>query len=240
MGTLRRTFNRSSSITTARRLKGATVAVATGAILVGGMQLGSATATAAPIDHQAFAAVPFQLPQELLPQGAPAAPAPLPEITGAQQWVNDQLRALNPGGSVAPLKARTVQPVNGHMTSGYGARWGSHHGGIDIGANLGTPILSAANGEIISAGPASGFGLWVRVRHDDGTVTVYGHVNEYTVNVGQRVEAGQQIATVGNRGQSTGPHLHFEVWDANGVQQDPSEWLAANGVAVTWGSAAAG
>ena len=62
---------------------------------------------------------------------------------------------------------------------------------------------------------------------------LYGHVNDYQVNVGQRVNAGQQIATVGNRGQSTGPHLHFEVAE-NGAKVDPAAWLQARGVAVTW------
>ncbi len=127
-----------------------------------------------------------------------------------------------------------VQPVSGVLTSSYGPRWGTHHNGVDIGAGLGTPIYSAAAGTVINAGPADGFGQWVRVRHTDGTITVYGHVDTYIVGVGQRVAAGQQIATVGNRGQSTGPHLHFEVWDPSGAQVDPQAWLRNNGVAVTW------
>ncbi|WP_370654953.1 M23 family metallopeptidase [Prescottella sp. R16] len=127
-----------------------------------------------------------------------------------------------------------VQPVSGVLTSSYGPRWGSHHNGIDIGAGLGTPIHSAAAGTVISAGPASGFGQWVRVQHNDGTITVYGHVDTYIVGVGRHVAAGQQIATVGNRGQSTGPHLHFEVWDPSGRQVDPQTWLQANGVSPTW------
>lgn len=127
-----------------------------------------------------------------------------------------------------------VQPVSGVLTSPYGPRDGSHHNGVDIGANLGTPIYSAAAGKVISAGPASGFGQWVRVQHNDGTITVYGHVDTYLVSVGQRVAAGQQIATVGNRGQSTGPHLHFEVWNPSGAQVDPQVWLRSNGVSPTW------
>jgi murein DD-endopeptidase MepM/ murein hydrolase activator NlpD len=79
----------------------------------------------------------------------------------------------------------------------------------------------------------------VRLLHDDGTVTVYGHVNDYTVSVGQRVTAGQEIAHVGNRGQSTGPHLHFEVHDASGNKIDPGRWLQDRGVSVTWGDAGA-
>ncbi|MGI9063386.1 MAG: M23 family metallopeptidase [Pseudonocardiaceae bacterium] len=94
--------------------------------------------------------------------------------------------------------------------------------------SVGTPIVSAMDGEVIDSGPASGFGLWVRVQHDDGTVTVYGHINETLVEVGQRVTAGEQIATVGNRGNSTGPHLHFEVLTSRG-KTDLLGWLEDNG-----------
>lgn len=139
-------------------------------------------------------------------------------------------------GSVHRLgsSSTVVQPVSGVLTSAYGPRGSSHHNGIDIGASIGTPIYAAAPGVVISAGPASGFGLWVRVQHDDGAITVYGHVDTYIVSVGQRVAAGQQIATVGNRGQSTGPHLHFEVWDPSGRQVDPQAWLRSNGVNPVW------
>ncbi|MGY2061520.1 M23 family metallopeptidase, partial [Nocardia gipuzkoensis] len=73
---------------------------------------------------------------------------------------------------------------------------------------------------------------WVRLKHDDGTITVYGHVDTAVVSVGQRVMAGDQIATVGNRGFSTGPHCHFEVW-LNGVDKiDPLPWLASRGISL--------
>ncbi|MFC4605524.1 M23 family metallopeptidase [Rhodococcus kronopolitis] len=223
MGVLRSTFNRSTG---SGRIKGAAVAAVAGAILVGTAPSGIATASAAPVGLPAMPALPaVELP------ALPAAPALTDPAAAAQRWFDDQVKNLMPA---APSRALTVQPVSGTLSSGYGARWGSHHGGIDIAAGIGTPVLSAADGEIISAGPASGFGLWVRVRHDDGTVTVYGHINEHLVNVGQRVAAGQQIATVGNRGQSTGPHLHFEVWDPAGNQVDPGAWLQQRGVAVTW------
>ncbi len=81
---------------------------------------------------------------------------------------------------------------------------------------------------MIEAGPASGFGLWVRIQLDDGTIHVYGHMDSFSVYVGQRVKAGEQIAVIGNRGQSTGPHLHFEVHE-NGQKVDPQAWLAARG-----------
>lgn len=69
----------------------------------------------------------------------------------------------------------------------------------------------------------------MRIRHRDGTITVYGHINKTLVSKSQRVTAGQQIATVGNRGQSTGPHLHFEVHLGGGRKTDPRAWLSRNG-----------
>ena len=70
----------------------------------------------------------------------------------------------------------------------------------------------------------------MRVLQDDGTIGVYGHISETLVSVWQRVLAGAQIATVGNRGYSTGPHLHYEVWDANGTKINPQAWLNKRGV----------
>lgn len=127
--------------------------------------------------------------------------------------------------------AAVVLPAHGTLTSTYGARWGTVHWGIDIANSIGTPILSAMAGEVISSGPASGFGLWVRVRHAGGLITVYGHINESLVSIGQQVAAGQQIATIGNRGESTGPHLHFEVHEGE-TKIDPLPWLRGHGVAI--------
>lgn len=124
-----------------------------------------------------------------------------------------------------------VKPADATFTSGFGSRWGSSHNGIDLANDIGTPIYSTAAGEVISAGPASGFGQWVRVQHDDGTITVYGHINTIDVSVGERVEAGEQIATMGNEGQSTGPHLHFEVIE-NGAKINPLIWLEEVGISV--------
>jgi murein DD-endopeptidase MepM/ murein hydrolase activator NlpD len=125
-----------------------------------------------------------------------------------------------------------VMPTQGLFTSGFGYRWGVLHGGIDLANSIGTPIYAVADGVVIDAGPAAGFGMWVKLRHADGTVTLYGHVNTTTVRVGQRVMAGDQIATIGNRGDSTGPHLHFEV-QLNGANRiDPVPWLAARGLTV--------
>jgi murein DD-endopeptidase MepM/ murein hydrolase activator NlpD len=126
-----------------------------------------------------------------------------------------------------------VKPTTGVFTSGFGGRWGATHYGIDLANKIGTPIYAVTDGTIISSGPASGFGLWVRILHPGGWISVYGHINRSLVHLGQKVKAGQEIAEMGNRGQSTGPHLHFEIWDPSGKKLNPLPWLAARGIRVT-------
>jgi murein DD-endopeptidase MepM/ murein hydrolase activator NlpD len=125
-----------------------------------------------------------------------------------------------------------VMPVKGVFTSGFGYRWGVLHAGIDIANSLGTPIHAVSDGVVIAAGPTAGYGMWVKLRHADGTVTLYGHVNTTLVSVGERVMAGDQIATLGNRGNSTGPHCHFEVLLGGTQRIDPVPWLAKRGLSV--------
>lgn len=123
-----------------------------------------------------------------------------------------------------------VMPTLGIFTSNFGYRWGVLHGGVDIANSIGTPILAASDGVVVEAGPSAGYGMLVKVRHSDGTVTLYGHVNSTMVGVGARVMAGDQIATMGNRGYSTGPHLHFEVLLGGTTRVDPASWLAQRGI----------
>ena len=105
-----------------------------------------------------------------------------------------------------------VWPAKGMLTSGYGWRWGRMHKGIDIAAPVGTPVVSAASGKVVTAGwNDGGYGNLVEVQHPDGSVTLYGHNSRILVKVGQAVGQGQQIAEMGSTGFSTGPHSHFEV-----------------------------
>jgi murein DD-endopeptidase MepM/ murein hydrolase activator NlpD len=135
----------------------------------------------------------------------------------------------------ADREARLNRPLfvmytKGVFTSGFGYRWGVLHAGIDVANAIGTPIYAVADGVVIDAGPTAGYGAWVKIRHADGTVTLYGHVNTWLVSKGDRVLAGDQIATMGNRGNSTGPHCHFEVL-LNGTNRiDPVPWLAQRGL----------
>ncbi|WP_280421659.1 M23 family metallopeptidase [Nocardia carnea] len=196
---------------------------------------------ARPAEQQA-AAAPVAAPAPAPVQAAAiAAPAPVaapfglsnlpPEVAAPLAHAEQTLEQLHQ--QFAP--AQVVRPVAGVVSSSYGSRWGAMHYGIDFADALGAPIKSVADGTVIEAGPASGFGMWVRVLHDDGTTGVYGHVNDIYVAQGQRVKAGDVIATVGNRGQSTGPHLHLEIWDQGGNKIDPMSWMASKGVPLEWG-----
>ena len=124
-------------------------------------------------------------------------------------------------------------PINGaRYTSCFCSRWGTFHWGIDLAAPMHTPEYAAGDGVVLRAGAASGFGLAVYILHENGDVTVYGHMDKILVEPGQYVEAGETIALLGNRGQSTGPHLHFEVHQGgeNGKRINPIPWLAERGV----------
>lgn len=106
-------------------------------------------------------------------------------------------------------------PAKGAFTSGYGPRWGKLHAGIDIAnASSDVPIVAAAEGAVIRSYYSSSYGNAVFISHNiDGQVysTVYAHMDSRLVSSGQSVSKGQQIGFMGNTGQSTGKHLHFEI-----------------------------
>jgi len=142
-------------------------------------------------------------------------------------------RAEAEAAAIEAARPKFVLPVDGaRFTSGFGERWGTLHAGIDLAAPMRTPEYAAVDGVVLEAGPASGFGLAVYIQHENGDVTVYGHMDEILVTAGQVVKAGDTIALLGNRGQSTGPHLHFEVHEGgiDGTRIDPVPWLEARGV----------
>jgi len=114
-----------------------------------------------------------------------------------------------------------IWPAQGVLTSHYGWRWGRIHQGIDIAAPIGTPIVAAAAGEVIGVGWYGGYGNLIKLEHLDGSVTYYAHNRRNLVTHGQKVEQGEQIAEMGNTGNSTGPHLHFEIRLSNKEVIDP-------------------
>jgi murein DD-endopeptidase MepM/ murein hydrolase activator NlpD len=137
--------------------------------------------------------------------------------------------------AIEAARPKAVAPVDGaRLTSTYGPRWGTLHAGIDLAAPMRTPEKAVMDGIVLEAGPASGFGLAVYIQHENGDVTVYGHMDSILVEAGQVVRAGETIALLGNRGQSTGPHLHFEVrvGGLDGQKVDPLPWLRERGVSI--------
>ncbi|MFI9510427.1 M23 family metallopeptidase [Nocardia sp. NPDC052566] len=228
-------------------LKGraAVVAVAAGAVVAAGQ-----AAIASPgeqqshsIDYQAAGQVHEIAAQSVSVTEPGAANPESPQVLNVSAPTNlNQFNDILEKGrkyaeDLAAQEAAKLRPLftkftSGNFTSGYGARWGVQHLGIDVAGPIGTPIVAVADGTVLEAGPAAGFGMWVRLLHDDGTVTIYGHIDTATVSQGQRVMAGDQIATIGNRGFSTGPHCHFEVW-LNGTDKiDPVPWLATRGIGL--------
>jgi murein DD-endopeptidase MepM/ murein hydrolase activator NlpD len=125
---------------------------------------------------------------------------------------------LNPNQVLtSPMKAGTytISSVFGYRVHPVLGRTLAHNG-IDMAAPLGTPIYSAGTGTVLFSGPASGFGNWIVIQHDNGLFSIYGHMSSETLYVkqGQRVQQGQLISAVGNQGRSTGPHLHLSIANA--------------------------
>ncbi|MDO5032685.1 M23 family metallopeptidase [Corynebacterium sp.] len=160
-------------------------------------------------------------------------PSTIPGLADAFKPQGDH-SGLTPVRSTDAEGNTVVFPTSGTFTSGFGPRWGSFHNGIDVANPIGTPIYSVMDGEVIEAGPAQGFGHWIRVQHVDGSVAVYGHMpgDQLMVNVGDKVRAGEQISVIGNEGYSTGPHLHFEIHPGGGNAVDPVQWFAERGISI--------
>lgn len=119
----------------------------------------------------------------------------------------------------APTSSGFIRPAAGTFTSGFGPRWGTNHNGIDIAAATGTPIVAAASGTVVastfgSPGNYNRYGNVIVIRHNINGKTIdtlYAHLNSRSVSVGQTVSQGQTIGAMGSTGDSTGPHLHFEI-----------------------------
>jgi murein DD-endopeptidase MepM/ murein hydrolase activator NlpD len=171
-----------------------------------------------------------QLSRSLTPGAAATGGAPVPLPSALAHVPSGSSR-----GPLANALEALALPVAGRVTSGYGSRHDplsggdSIHTGVDVGAPEGTPIRVPAGGVVLSAGPKGGYGNAVEVDHGNGLVTLYGHAAEVLVSPGEFVQPGQEIATVGTSGRSTGPHLHFEV-RAGGRPIDPSRVLKKYGL----------
>ena len=120
-----------------------------------------------------------------------------------------------------------TKPISGTITSRYGVSSSirkSTHTGLDISATTGTPIKAVAGGTVTCASYTGSYGNLVKIDHGNGVETWYGHTSKMYVKVGQKISSGDVIAAVGSTGNSTGPHLHFEI-RVNGVAYNPQNYL---------------
>lgn len=131
------------------------------------------------------------------------------EIIKETVLVESTPRILRRGTQTPPTYIKPL--AGGVLTSGFGYRWGTNHNGIDWGVPTGTAVKASSGGVVIRSGWFSTYGICVDIQHPNGTMTRYAHLSKTLVSVGQTVEQGEQIARSGNTGNSTGPHLHFEI-----------------------------
>ena len=141
----------------------------------------------------------------------------------AEQGNSSGSSSSSTGGSVS--SQGFIRPVkSGSITATMYYSSGKYHGAVDFGVSVGTPVYAAADGIVTYAGVMSGYGNCVMINHGDGIVTLYGHGQEIYTELGATVKQGDVIMAVGSTGNSTGPHLHFEVRKF-GVAVDPIPYL---------------
>lgn len=149
-----------------------------------------------------------------------------------KQQEQDNPWGNNPGASVVTGNGQFTHPCPGYsrISSQFGWRpkplpgASSNHKGMDFAADTGTPIYAAAAGTVTASGTSGKAGKRIVINHGNGLSTIYMHCNTLFVRKGAKVSKGQNIAEVGNTGNSTGPHLHFQV-NLNGVPQNPLKYL---------------
>ncbi|WP_029906005.1 M23 family metallopeptidase [Prevotella sp. 10(H)] len=144
------------------------------------------------------------------------------EVLNIAKNQRDRLRHIP---SIQPVPEKFLKQI----ASGYGTRvdpiYGTarFHAGMDFSANIGTPVYVTGDGVVTLADWKQGYGKCITIDHGFGYETLYAHLNDYKVRVGQRVTRGEQIGEVGNTGKSTGPHLHYEV-HVRGVPDNPAKY----------------
>jgi murein DD-endopeptidase MepM/ murein hydrolase activator NlpD len=138
--------------------------------------------------------------------------------------VRAALRKMYGGAAIARGGGDLIRPIGGAFTSPFGMRWGRLHAGIDLAAPVGTPIRAAAAGRVILMAPNGGYGNYTCIDHGRSISTCYAHQSRFGTRRGASVMQGQVIGYVGNTGNSTGPHLHFEV-RISGKPVDPMDYL---------------
>ncbi|MFF5448827.1 M23 family metallopeptidase [Streptomyces sp. NPDC012888] len=166
---------------------------------------------------------------------APQAPLPTAQLVAAQ--------AKAQGEAAAAKGAAWKKPVSGYtLTATYGkagSMWVRKHSGQDFAVPVGTPVKAVGSGTVVKAGPngagdGPAYGNAVVIKHDNDTYSQYAHLSKIQVKVGTKVAAGKQIALSGNTGNSSGPHLHFEIRTTPnyGSSVNPMAFLRSAGVSI--------
>lgn len=155
------------------------------------------------------------------------------DVSGLEDKIQAQLQAAQasttttdplPAGPIQSAGSGWIWPVNGTLTSPFGSRWGRLHAGIDISVPEGTPIRAAKSGTVVLAAYTGGYGNYTCVDHGGGVSSCYAHQAGFAASAGESVSQGDVIGYAGNTGNSTGPHLHFEI-RVNGQPVDPLGYL---------------
>jgi murein DD-endopeptidase MepM/ murein hydrolase activator NlpD len=210
------------------RTRGAVVAAGMGAVMVVGAGAGVASADA----------------------GKAAKPAVVDAASAVAAQADAQANAAKAKAAKKTAKKKPakkapawVKPVNKYtLTASFaqgGAMWSAKHSGQDFAVPVGTPVKAAGAGTVVKAGPYGGgdgpaYGNAIVVKHANGTYSQYAHLSKIKVGIGQKVAAGQQIALSGNTGNSSGPHLHFEIRTTPnyGSAVNPAAFLRSHGVSI--------
>ncbi|KYH43097.1 M23 family metallopeptidase [Branchiibius sp. NY16-3462-2] len=159
-----------------------------------------------------------------------SAPAAKPKAKSPLTAGGSSEATTSAGGYVCPIAG-----CGGRFTSGFGGRTSpggigsTNHKGNDFATSIGTPLRAVHSGTVTGVGWYGGLGMRVEIDLGGGTSVVYGHMSAFSTHVGQRVSAGEIIGYSGNTGNSTGPHLHFEV-HLGGVPINPGPWMRARGI----------
>ncbi|MFJ9637926.1 LysM peptidoglycan-binding domain-containing M23 family metallopeptidase [Streptomyces sp. NPDC101178] len=198
-----------------------------------------ATGSAAPSEAKKSAPAPkAAAPKKAAPKKA--APAPKADTISADESdaAAESGAATQTGSSEATGSGWTAPLDNANVTTQYrasGASWSSgYHTGSDFQASSGTPVKAIGPGTVVSAGWSGSYGNEVVIQHEDGMYSQYAHQSSLSVSAGQTVTGGQQIGLSGSTGNSTGPHLHFEVRTGPGYGSDvdPVAYLRQHGVSL--------
>ncbi|PWU43733.1 peptidase M23 [Micromonospora globispora] len=214
----------------------ALVGLGLGGVSVATVDHGTPTPAAVDFDAQAraeAAARADRSTRESVTPSSSASPSPSPSTVSPKPTQKATTKPT-PKKTSKPKPTWVIPMKGAEVTSCYGQRWGTLHAGIDFAMPAGTPIHAAAAGTVVKAGDAGdGYGNSVFIDHGNGYLTHYAHQSRLVVSVGDKVSVGEVIGYEGSTGDSTGPHLHFEVHKGQMWNQiDPAPFLRARGIDV--------